>query len=328
MSSPAHRQLASSEGYSTRSRSLIVMPGATTRNASANRLSFGLRRLLRTCHAISMDITTVFPLPVAILHAMRNRSVPASVVACLRCSSIQVCPYFDCFATSVTKISVSRASIWQKNSRRSRCSSVQWRSSASVVGVVSGHPSQRNLSADSNEPCAQPPTGVRWGHDGPGGRGATGMASSNLITAGSWVERYGATHRWARFTAFPVGIVPPQKVRVYRRADHFLLNWWDPAEKKNLSERVSGDLLAVLARARQIDERVTTVRRSGIGATRRLAHADLVQKYLADLGRRADAGEVDLKTVRRYQSALSHFTDFAAQHAQDERDGEQTAHGD
>ena len=35
-------------------------------------------RLLSTCQAMSMDMTTVLPLPVAILHATRNRSVPAS----------------------------------------------------------------------------------------------------------------------------------------------------------------------------------------------------------------------------------------------------------
>lgn len=39
---------------------------------------------------------------------------------------------------------VSSASIWQKNSRRSRCGSVQWRSRASVAGVVSGHPAFRH----------------------------------------------------------------------------------------------------------------------------------------------------------------------------------------
>ena len=36
---------------------------------------------------------------------------------------------------------------------------------------------------------------------------------------------------------------------MYQRADHFLLNWWDPGEKKNRSERVAGDLLAALTRA-------------------------------------------------------------------------------
>ncbi len=128
----------------------------------------------------------------------------------------------------------------------------------------------------------------------------------------SWSDRYGDTHRWRRFVAFPAGIAPPQKVRVYQRAGHFLLNWWDPGEKRNLSERVDGDLLAALTRARAIDERVTTVRTAGAGGARRVGHADLVGRYLADLERRADAGEVDPKTVRRYAGALRHYTVFTA----------------
>lgn len=129
----------------------------------------------------------------------------------------------------------------------------------------------------------------------------------------SWSDRYGDTHRWRRFVAFPVGIAPPHKVRVYQRAGHFLLNWWDPGAKKNVSERIAGDLLAALTRARNIDERIGTLRTAGAGRARRVGHADLVGHYLADLGRRADAGEVDPKTVRRYEGALRHYTAFTAQ---------------
>jgi integrase len=50
-----------------------------------------------------------------------------------------------------------------------------------------------------------------------------------------------------------------------------------------------------------------------VGGARRLTHADLVARYLADLERRADAGEVDPKTVRRYAGALNHYTAFADQ---------------
>ena len=49
-------------------------------------------------------------------HAEQVGPAPSAAVA--RCFSIQVSPYFVCLATSVMKISVSRASIWQKNSRR------------------------------------------------------------------------------------------------------------------------------------------------------------------------------------------------------------------
>ena len=141
----------------------------------------------------------------------------------------------------------------------------------------------------------------------PGETPATGASDP------SWSDRYGDTHRWRRFVAFPAGIAPPRKVRVYARGSHYLLNWWDPGEKENRSERVDGDLLAALTRARGIDERVTTVRTAGMGSSRRVGHADLVGRYLADLGRRADAGEVDPKTVRRYEAALRHYTVFTGQ---------------
>lgn len=131
----------------------------------------------------------------------------------------------------------------------------------------------------------------------------------------SWAERYGDKHRWRRFVAFPAGLTPPKKVRVYQRDGHFLLNWWDPSDRKNRSERVSGDLLAALTRARAIDERVATVRTAGAGVMRRVGHADLIERYLADLERRADAGEIDPKTVRRYAGALRHYAAFVDQPA-------------
>jgi hypothetical protein len=134
-------------------------------------------------------------------------------------------------------------------------------------------------------------------------------------TAGgsSWTARYGAKHRWVRLAYLPAGLTLPEKVRVYQRAEHFLLNWWDPQAGKNLSERVTGDLLAALTRARQIDDRLTHFRTGGAGSGGRLGHGDLVAKFLADLARRADAGEVAPNTVGRYRTALDHYLEFAAQ---------------
>lgn len=129
----------------------------------------------------------------------------------------------------------------------------------------------------------------------------------------SWSDRYGTKHRWRRFADFPAGLAAPRKVRIYQRADHFVLNYWDPGEKKNQSERIAGDLLAALTRAREIDERITTRRTAGGGTAKRVGHADLVDRYLADLARRADAGEVDPKTVQRYAGALRHYIVFTAQ---------------
>lgn len=131
--------------------------------------------------------------------------------------------------------------------------------------------------------------------------------------AGSaWVERYGAKHRWQRLTDFSAGLQAPVKVRIYRRSDHFILQWWDPGAKRNLAERVDGDLLAALIAARKVDERLAQQRTAGAGR-RRLAHEELVQRYLEDLRKRADAGSLSPASVRRLTSALGHYQDFVAQ---------------
>ncbi|MFH1921718.1 MAG: hypothetical protein ABIP48_17780 [Planctomycetota bacterium] len=112
-------------------------------------------------------------------------------------------------------------------------------------------------------------------------------------------------------TEFAHGIVPPKKVRIYRRGHHYLLQWWDPRQKGTLSERVDGDFVAAIARARQIDDRLEHFRTSGIRC-RPVGHRELVDNYLTNLGRRADAGEIDVRTVKRYASALNnHYLPFA-----------------
>ena len=133
----------------------------------------------------------------------------------------------------------------------------------------------------------------------------------NAEPKGSWKERYGEKHRWRRYSEWPRGIEPPAKVRIYERAGHYLLNWWDPAAGKNLSERVDGDLLIALAKAREIDGRLAEVKTAGPGRRRRIGHAELVERFLDDLGRRADAGEVAAATVGRYRSALAHFLAYS-----------------
>jgi integrase len=70
--------------------------------------------------------------------------------------------------------------------------------------------------------------------------------------------------------------------------------------------------VAVVARARQIEERLTHFRSSGHG-TRRLGHQELIQAFLQDLTRRANASEIDPATVRRYQAALRHYEAFVEQ---------------
>ncbi|MBY0589271.1 hypothetical protein K2X85_19015, partial [bacterium] len=128
-----------------------------------------------------------------------------------------------------------------------------------------------------------------------------------------WSTRYGKIHQLIRIENFPEGIRAPEKVRVYRRREHYVLQAWDPAQKKTVSDRVDGDFLAALARAREIDQRILAYRRSGV-ASRQLRHDDLVDRYLDYMTLRANAGEVDETTVNRYASSLQHYLCFVQQH--------------
>ena len=116
-----------------------------------------------------------------------------------------------------------------------------------------------------------------------------------------------------RVTALPAGVAAPKKVRIYERSGHFLLQWWDPAHKKTLSLRIDGDLLEAIVRAREIDGRLVNYRASGLPATK-IRHEQLVDAYLEDLTKRADAKEIDPRTVERYRTPLEHhYLPFASQ---------------
>jgi len=130
-----------------------------------------------------------------------------------------------------------------------------------------------------------------------------------------WQAKYSSTHRPVRIKEFPVGIEPPQKVRIYRRASHFLLQWWDKGAKKTLSERIDSDLFDAIVRAHEIDRRLEVRGSTGRGVAR-IGHQDLVDRYLESLQRHADAGEIDADTVTRYASALNrHYLTYALQPA-------------
>jgi len=137
-------------------------------------------------------------------------------------------------------------------------------------------------------------------------------SKGKTLKRSDWSRKYGRKHRFERVTSFPRGVAVPDRVRIYRRSGHHLLQWWDPAAGRNLAERVDGDLVAAIARARQIDERLTHFRSSGQGC-RRLGHSELAQKFLQDLTHRADAGEIAPGTVNRYRSALDHYLTFTRQ---------------
>lgn len=127
----------------------------------------------------------------------------------------------------------------------------------------------------------------------------------------SWCEKYGQRHRPIRIKEFPEGIIGPKRVRIYRRNGRYLLQWWDSIQKKTQSDRVDGDLLSALLRAREIEERLEHFRSAG-QVVCKIDHEALVERYLEDLERRANGGEVDYRTFTRYSSALRrHYLAFA-----------------
>lgn len=149
-------------------------------------------------------------------------------------------------------------------------------------------------------------------HQGLGTTKVDRVLADQASSESSWTKRYGQKHRLHWIRDFPMGIAGPRRVRIYQRAEHFVLQWWDKAAKRNLSERVEGDLVAAIARARQIDERLEHFRSSG-QQVKRASHEELIDRFLADLKRRADAGEIEPKTVARYMSALDHYRRFVDQ---------------
>ncbi|CFN63427.1 Uncharacterised protein [Bordetella pertussis] len=71
-------------GSSTRRRSLMVRPGATSRKPRVNLLLCGWRTALTVCQAMSMAMTVVLPAPVASFSAKRSRPGLASLLALSR----------------------------------------------------------------------------------------------------------------------------------------------------------------------------------------------------------------------------------------------------
>ncbi len=146
----------------------------------------------------------------------------------------------------------------------------------------------------------------------------TPVAISDVSTSAvqiSWSERYGSAHELRRVVEFPSGMRPPKRLRIYARGEHFIVQWWDPQEKKNLNERVNGDLVDAISRAREIEARLENLGRSGHGNPK-VGYEVLLDRYLDDLRRRADAGQIAVSTVERYEAALEHYRAFVCQPAQ------------
>ena len=98
--------------------------------------------------------------------------------------------------------------------------------------------------------------------------------------ATSWSEKYGGRHGLQRVREFPQGIRPPQRVRIYARGERFLLQWWDPRERATLNERVNGDLVEAISRARDIDTRLEHSNSSG-RKPQRCELTDVIDHYTA-----------------------------------------------
>ena len=117
-----------------------------------------------------------------------------------------------------------------------------------------------------------------------------------------WALRYRSRHKLRRIRDFPPGMRAPKRVRIYARGERFLVQWWDVASKKTLNVRIDGDLVDAIARAREIEARLENLGRSGHGDPK-VGHEVLLDRYLDDLRRRADAGQIAVSTVERYEAA-------------------------
>ncbi len=140
---------------------------------------------------------------------------------------------------------------------------------------------------------------------------APGGAEHSSQKPSAWTRKYGDKHRLMRIRDFPPGITPPKPVRIYQRSGHFMIQWWDPQQGKNVAYRAE-DLLDALGKARRVADRLAHFRTASTGK-RRLDHAELVARYLADLRRRSDAGEIGPATVERFRTALDHYLSFCEQ---------------
>lgn len=96
---------------STRRRSLIVIPGVTTKKPRVYFLLPGRRTAFTVCQAISIAITVVFPAPVASFKASRLINGFASLFALARWSRNFFPVFPNVGATSLSQMAVSAASI-------------------------------------------------------------------------------------------------------------------------------------------------------------------------------------------------------------------------
>ena len=97
----------------------MVRPGVTTRKPRVNRRLAGRRTALMVCQAMSMAMTVVLPAPVASLSASRESPRLACSFVALRRSRKSRPSLPGRGATSVSQMTASAASIWQKNGRMS-----------------------------------------------------------------------------------------------------------------------------------------------------------------------------------------------------------------
>jgi hypothetical protein len=166
-----------------------------------------------------------------------------------------------------------------------------------IDNVVTEAVGGADLAGGEDSVCAHPKINLPF----------SGSGNSNRD---HWLARYSKRHRPTRVETFPPGVQPPKRVRIYTRNGYYLLHFWDPSKKRTLYDRVNGDLIDAIAKARQIEQRLNDYRSSG-QVSRRLNHEEIVALFREDLARRADAGIIALATSKRYDSALDHYLAYA-----------------
>ena len=187
----------------------MVRPGVTTRNPRVNRRLPGRRTALTVCHAMSMAMTVVLPAPVASLRASRASPGFDCSFATARWSRKRRPSWSRPEATSVSQMTVSTASTWQKKGRMppKRWPRQCWRSRA-VSGVtrhlpgsgIARHAStrrRRSLITSIRSYCWLPVS-------------SASAASSKTIS------------RWPRFFGFGIGVMNDTR---RRRSMIWLVGW-------------------------------------------------------------------------------------------------------
>ena len=131
-----------------------------------------------------------------------------------------------------------------------------------------------------------------------------------------WSRRYGDRHRYLPILDDP--LLPNSRrgrIRIYRRGmqdrpgpQRYILNWFESG--RNRKRTVLGDKFTAVAEADRINQRLSSLGRSGWEG-RQVSLSLLLDRYIDHLEGRSDAGEISARTAARYKNAMHYLRQFA-----------------